>query len=479
MARPRRNDFLIPTIALITDAIAIEISFLLSFWLRFRTDILNFLPLTEDQPPLEGYVYGSFFVIPVWLIIFHSRKMYGARRNIAPVDEFFNVVRVVTLGMLVVMSAAFFYRAFSYSRVVFGLLWITGIIIIFIGRIFVLYVEKKLYEHGRELRNAAIIGSNKIAERIYHTLRNHPLLGYKIVGFFSDHRIDKSSALLELKYLGTFDDAPEILIKERIELALVSLNIDEHPRLYKLLQQCEGYNIEFMMVPDVLEIMTGGMKVKEIEGIPFIKLKHLPITTWGRIIKRIFDILISGVLIIILSPLFLLISILIKIESKGPVLFKQTRVGVDGKEFQMLKFRSMVMGADKYDEQAGLGVPDDPRRTRIGRILRKTGFDELPQLFNVFRGDMSLVGPRPERPYFVDQYKTVIPKYLDRHRVKTGITGWAQVNGLRGNTSLEERIRYDVYYIENWSMAFDIRILIKTIGTLFGKKHQINKSGSN
>lgn len=139
----------------------------------------------------------------------------------------------------------------------------------------------------------------------------------------------------------------------------------------------------------------------------------------------------------------------------------------------------MVMGADKYDEQAGLGVPDDPRRTRIGRILRKTGFDELPQLFNVFRRDMSLVGPRPERPYFVDQYKTVIPKYLDRHRVKTGITGWAQVNGLRGNTSLEERIRYDVYYIENWSMAFDIRILLKTIGTLFGKKREVNKSGSN
>jgi exopolysaccharide biosynthesis polyprenyl glycosylphosphotransferase len=230
------------------------------------------------------------------------------------------------------------------------------------------------------------------------------------------------------------------------------------------------------MVPDMVEVMTGGMKVKEIEGIPFIKLKHLPITTWGRIVKRLFDILISGLLLLILSPILLIIALIIKLSSKGPILFRQARVGLNGDRFEMLKFRSMVTGADKHDEQAGLGIPDDPRQTGIGKFIRKTGLDELPQLINVFRGSMSLVGPRPERPYFVDQFKSVIPKYLDRHRVKTGITGWAQVSGLRGNTSLEERIKYDIYYIENWSLGFDIRILLKTTGAIFGKKREVSKN---
>ncbi len=476
MLKPRRNDFLIPTLTVITDSIAIEVSFLFSYWLRFRTNALNFLPLTEAQPSLEGYIYGSFVVIPIWLILFQSRRMYGARRNAALVDEFFAIIKVVTLGMLVVMSAAFFYREFSYSRIVFGLLWLTTILTIFIGRAFVLWIEKKLYARGRELRNAAIIGNNPTAERIFITLRDHTLLGYKIVGYCSDKRAQETSELSGATYLGSYSDAPDILLKERVELALVSLNLDEHPKLYKLLQQCEGLTIEFMMIPDVVEVMTGGMKVKEIEGIPFIKLKHLPITTWGRIVKRLFDLLISGLLLLILSPLLLSIVLIIKIGSKGPVLFRQARVGLNGERFEMLKFRSMVTGADKHDEQAGLGIPDDPRQTGIGKFIRKTGLDELPQLINVFRGSMSLVGPRPERPYFVDQFKSVIPKYLDRHRVKTGITGWAQVSGLRGNTSLEERIKYDIYYIENWSLGFDIRILLKTTGAIFGKKREVSKN---
>jgi len=474
MLKPRRNDFLIPTLTVITDSIAIEVSFLFSYWLRFRTNALDFLPLTEAQPSLEGYIYGSFVVIPIWLILFQSRRMYGARRNVALVDEFFAIIKVVTLGMLVVMSAAFFYREFSYSRIVFGLLWLTTILTIFIGRAFVLWIEKKLYVRGREMRNAAIIGSNSTAERIYITLRNQPLLGYKIVGYCSDERVLESSELSGATYLGSYSEAPDVLLKERIELALVSLNLDEHPKLYKLLQQCEGLTIEFMMVPDMVEVMTGGMKVKEIEGIPFIKLKHLPITTWGRIVKRLFDILISGLLLLILSPILLIIALIIKLSSKGPILFRQARVGLNGDRFEMLKFRSMVTGADKHDEQAGLGIPDDPRQTGIGKFIRKTGLDELPQLINVFRGSMSLVGPRPERPYFVEQFKSVIPKYLDRHRVKTGITGWAQVSGLRGNTSLEERIKYDIYYIENWSLGFDIRILLKTTGAIFGKKRKVS-----
>jgi exopolysaccharide biosynthesis polyprenyl glycosylphosphotransferase len=186
-------------------------------------------------------------------------------------------------------------------------------------------------------------------------------------------------------------------------------------------------------------------------------------TTWGRLSKRTFDIVFSSLFLLLSFPLLLIIVIAIKLGSKGHVFFIQDRVGLDGKHFQMIKFRSMITGAEKYDKQAGLGIQNDPRRTRIGKLLRRTSLDELPQLINVWKGQMSLVGPRPERPYFVEQFKSLVPKYLDRHRVKTGVTGWAQVNGFRGDSSIEERIKYDIYYIENWSFWFDLKILLKTI----------------
>jgi exopolysaccharide biosynthesis polyprenyl glycosylphosphotransferase len=225
-------------------------------------------------------------------------------------------------------------------------------------------------------------------------------------------------------------------------------------------------NVEFMMVPDVLELLSSNMRVREIEGIPFIRLKGNPLTAWGAITKRAFDLTVGSLLVLAASPVFLLAAVAVRVGSPGPVFFRQERLGLDGRRFMMIKFRTMVAGAEKQDQEAGLGIPDDPRQTKVGRFLRRTSIDELPQLLNVLRGEMSLVGPRPERPFFVEQFKDRIPKYLDRHRVKTGMTGWAQVNGLRGNSSLEERIRYDVYYIENWSLGFDLKILLKTIGAL-------------
>lgn len=466
MVRPRRNDFLIPTLAVLFDIAAIEFAFLFSYWLRFNTSLFDFLPLTENTPPLQAYIYGSFVIIPIWLLIFNSRKMYGARRNMGLSDELFSIIKLITLGMLVVMSAAFFYRAFSYSRVVFGLLWFSSIFLIFMGRIFLVKIEKTIYALGRELRNAVIIGSNETAQRIFSQISNHSLLGYRFVGYFAD-RPAMGLPLSGAQYLGELSNAPDVLIKERIELALIALNYDDHPKLIKLVQDCEGVNTELMLVPDLLEIMTSGMKVKELDGIPFIKIKGVPMTTWGRIVKRVFDIIISSLLLLILSPLFILISIFIRLNSKGSVFFLQERIGLDGNSFMMMKFRTMHAGAEEFDKEAGLGINDDPRQTGIGKILRKLSIDELPQLINVFKGEMSLIGPRPERTFYVEQFKNLVPKYLDRHRVKTGMTGWAQVNGLRGNTSLEERIRYDIYYIENWSLWFDMKILFKTIKAVF------------
>ena len=470
MAQPRRNDFLIPTLGVLFDSIAIEAAFLFSYWIRFNTSVFKFLPLSEEIPPLDAYIYGSFVVIPVWLLIFNSRDMYSARRNVELADEFFDIVKLVTIGMLVVMSGAFFYRAFSYSRFVFGLLWMTSIASIFIGRLFLYQIEKALYRSGRELRNAVIIGSNETANRIFQVLHNHPLLGYKLAGYFADSRCGNGTPLFASNYLGTVNEAPEKLQQEQIELVLTALDHEQHQQLYKLVQDCEGMNVEFMMVPDILELMTSSVSVKEIEGIPFIKLKGLPMTTWGRVLKRTFDFIVALLFLIISSPLFLIIALFIKLDSKGPVFFRQERIGLDGIKFDMLKFRSMKVEAETQSGPV-FATADDPRRTKIGGVLRKTSLDELPQLFNVLKGQMSLVGPRPERPYFVDEFKQLVPKYLDRHRVKTGMTGWAQVNGLRGNTSIQERIKYDIYYIENWSLWFDVKILLKTVRALLPTKH--------
>jgi len=470
MARPRRNDFIIPTLAVVFDCLAIEGAFLASYWLRFHTTLFANLPLTEDQPPLDAYVFGSYFVIPVWLLLFRGKSMYGARRNVPLSDEFLNIVKLVTFGMLVVMSAAFFYRAFSYSRVVFGLLWLTAIICLTFGRALLLEIERSLYIRGRELRNAVIIGSNATANRIFETLNNHPLLGYRLEGYFAETHVAGESALSAARHLGTIAEVPSKLVSEHIELVMMAMDAEDHEVISRVVNECEGVNVEFLMVPDILELMAGNFMVREIEGIPFLRIKGVPMTTWGRILKRSFDAAVAALLLLLFSPVLLLITLLIKLDSRGPVLFRQERIGLDGKNFDMLKFRSMKVEAESKSGPV-FAKEDDPRRTAIGAFLRKTSLDEFPQLINVLRGEMSLVGPRPERPFFVDRFKDLVPKYLDRHRVKTGMTGWAQVNGLRGNTSIEERIKYDVYYIENWSLWFDVKILLKTVRALFPSKH--------
>lgn len=466
----RRGDFLIPFLTVLFDAVAIEFAFLFSYWLRFRSTLVDILGVKEiGGPPFEGYLFGSFFVAVVWLLLFQARKMYSTRRNVTLSDEFINVVKVVSLGMLIVMSAAFFYRDFSYSRIVFGFLWVSSVVTIMSGRTIVQAIERRLYRKGKHLQKCIIIGSDSLANQVYAELHHHPSFGFDIAGYFAESRAHAETRLAAAPYLGTVDKAPAYIGTEQVELVFIALRSKEHRTLFELISDCEGINVEFMMVPDVLDVLTSDVKVKELQGIPFLQIKAIPLTTWGRIVKRTFDFIVAAALLVVLAPLWLLIMLLVKLASPGPVFYKQQRVGIDGKKFTMYKFRSMRIGAEQQTGPVWT-ANDDPRRTPLGVLLRKTSLDELPQLFNVLRGDMSLVGPRPERPYFVEQFKEHIPKYLDRHRVKTGVTGWAQVNGLRGNTSLEERVKYDLYYIENWSLAFDIRILLRTLRAALSTK---------
>jgi exopolysaccharide biosynthesis polyprenyl glycosylphosphotransferase len=464
MSTSKSGDLLIPSLLVICDALAIETAFLLAYWLRFQTEV--FAPfgfLEAESPPLRGYFIGSLFVIAAWILLFNGRKMYAVRRNVNLSDELINVVKVVSMGMLIVMSATFFYRDFSYSRIVFGLVWGFASTGIFLGRALVRALEQRLYRRGRHLQQAIIVGSDDLAEQVYARLHRHPSFGFQIVGYFAAAPADASRQLSQAQYLGTVDDTPDYIRAHGIDLAFIALRSSDHPRLFDLISECEGMNIEFMMVPDLLDILTSQVRVRDLEGIPFLRLKGIPLTTWGRITKRGFDVAVSVIILAASFPLLLLIALAVRLDSRGPVLFRQKRVGLDGREFTMYKFRSMVAGAERSDREAGLGIRNDPRRTRVGRFIRRVSLDELPQFWNVLRGDMSLVGPRPERAHVIRGLVGTVPKYLDRHRVKTGLTGWAQVNGLRGDTSIEERTKYDLYYIENWSLGFDIRILLRTV----------------
>jgi len=469
MSQQRRNDFLIPLLAVVSDITAIEAAFLLSYWLRFYSPLTSIFEVTRGVPPLSGYITSSIVFIPMWLAVFQSRRMYGARRNSHLSDEFFAIVRLVSIGLLMIMSATFFYRGFSYSRGVFILLWGTSIATIATGRFLIMEFEKFLYRHGRELKTVAIVGSNETADAIYSLFISHPSLGFEIVGYYADAPASSSQNLRQAKYLGHIKSLPNDIAVYRLQAALIALSYKEHPQLLEMIRDAEGLNIELMMVPDMLDMMTSRIRIQDVEGVPFIKIKEIPLSTWNRITKRGFDLAVSAIILVLALPLDVILAIIIKLTSPGPVFFVQQRIGLDGKTFDLYKFRTMRSDAEDSTGPVRARKGDN-RVTPIGRILRRTSLDELPQLWNVLKGQMSVVGPRPERPFFVEQFRGKIPRYLERHRVKSGMTGWAQVNGLRGDAPIDERTKYDIYYVENWSLVFDMKIILKTIrAVVFGK----------
>jgi exopolysaccharide biosynthesis polyprenyl glycosylphosphotransferase len=464
----QRKDFLVPLLTVSADVIAIQAAFLSAYWLRFHSPLTAILPVELGIPSLDAYIVGSVLVTPAWLLLFHSRHMYASRRSIYFADEVFAIGRLVILGMLIVMSAAFFYRAFSYSRVVFVLLTLTSVAWFALLRYVVYKFEHFWYSRGHDLREVVIVGTNATARRVFDGICADSALGFRVTGFFSVNGLNEMETA-GIDWLGNLSHVPRYIRDHKVDIILVSLTYKDHPQLYELVRDCEGFNTEIMMVPDMLELMTSRVRIKELIGIPFIKIKAVPLTTWNLIVKRAFDIAASLLFLIVSSPVCAVISLLIKLDSKGPLFYRQERVGLDGKTFRLIKFRTMRADAEKESGPVW-AHRNDPRKTTVGGFLRRFSLDELPQFVNVLKGDMSIVGPRPERPHFVKQFRKEIPKYLDRHRVKTGMTGWAQVNGLRGNAPIDERTKYDVYYVENWSLVFDLKIILKTVSAVvFGK----------
>lgn len=464
----KKEDFrhIFPFFLLLADVLVIFSSFLLAYWIRFHSPVTGAVPVTKGIPPLSHYLYGSIFVVVVWVAVFNAYGLYKSARSRNAFDEFYLLAKGATLGFLIVLAFTFFYRGTSYSRATLVASWILGIVLLYGERRILARLERALARRGYGVKKAIIVGTGETGVSLFGKWKDRPQLGYQLIGLVQagagPDRSDNTANCTDLPILGTMDGLSRIVKNEDVGLVILALPLSYHQKIMEIVLNCQDLKVEFQIVPEMLEMMAARARVVSLDGVSLISLGRTPLEGWNRILKRSLDITLSSAGVVLLSPVFALLALLIKLGSKGKVFFGQERLGRDGTRFIQYKFRSMVENAEKKTGPV-FAAEDDPRRTKVGAVLRKYNLDELPQLFNVLRGDMSLVGPRPEREFFVDKFKRGIPRYFLRHKVKSGITGWAQVNGLRGNTSIEERTKYDLFYVENWSLAFDLKILLLTL----------------
>lgn len=460
--RKRHPEHLLFLLFILLDAVFIEASFLVAFWLRFHSGLM---PITKGVPLFSYYASGSLFVVVVWLLVFYFLGVYDEKRKLSYLDESFEVLKGAVIGTLIALFPAFFFRGFTYSRVVLVIACILAVTLVLLGRAGFRLLKALAHKRGFGLKRTAIVGGGEMGQAILERIEKRPELGYLVVGQILENSKGRINKIPSLGRLGRIR---EIVEANGIDSLIITFPLRSHHKVTKILCACEDLGVEFQFVPDVYEMMTSKMSLYDIDGVPLIGLKEFPLAGWGRLVKRAVDISLSSIFLGLVSPFMVVIAVMIKLTSKGPVFFRQDRVGEDGRTFEILKFRSMKTEAEDKTGPV-FATADDTRRTKIGVALRKAGLDEIPQLINVLKGEMSLVGPRPERPHFVEQFQKEVPRYLERHRVKSGITGWAQVNGLRGNTSIEERVKHDLYYIENWSLGFDLKILLRTAASMLHK----------
>ncbi len=448
------------------DAILITAGLLTAWWAPER---LNLFELRSDVNTAELGSAMGIGVIAI-LVTFTIGGMYRLGRGTSRVDEFYKVCTNLTLGAIFGLTAAVLLLGpeVVISRRVILLGWLLAIIAVAAGRLTHGSVVGSLRSRGLALRRLLIVGTQPTGRLLLDNVQNTPHLGYEVVGFLAHHQTGETPReFAGLPVYGTTMRIAEVTRRHEVDEIIIAPEGVAHNDLLDLVYQLMDLPVNIKIYPDTFRLITNDeLSISDLGGLPMVTVRNVGLRAWDRSMKRAMDIAISTGVLIFLSPLLLVVAMLIKLGSRGPVFFVQERVGHDGEPFNLLKFRSMPVDAEDSTGPV-FARPNDPRPTRLGRFMRRYSLDELPQFINVFLGEMSVVGPRPERPHFVEQFRQTIPRYMARHREKAGITGWAQVNGLRGDTSIEERTRYDLYYVENWSPLFDIKIIIKTLILIF------------
>ncbi|MBN1954745.1 MAG: undecaprenyl-phosphate glucose phosphotransferase [Anaerolineae bacterium] len=464
MRKQKTLTFFVATLML-TDAMMAGAAFYSAYWLRLWIPLPT--PATSMLVPHQYAPIMAVHVLSLLLVFFYGR-LYELARSPSRIDEFYRVVGSGTAATLA--SVAFHYLLFKnthldvdYPRAMVIYNWLLTITLVMAGRLAHGYLRVSLQARGWGRDRVLVVGTGDVARMILHKILGNPSLGYEVVGVIQADGVPKVAPPAPI--LGHAQDLAAVIASHHINEVIIALPEATHQEILALISDCERGKATIKVFPDLFQIMAGQVGIGDLGGLPLLTVRDVALKGWRRTAKRVLDIVGAAAGLCLGSPLLVLTAFLIKLDSPGPVFYVQKRMGLDARPFPMIKFRSMRQDAEANGP--GWTKDNDPRVTPLGNILRRLNVDELPQLINVLLGEMSLVGPRPERPVYVDQFRRSIPRYMDRHREKAGMTGWAQINGLRGDTSIAERTKYDLWYIENWSLLLDIKIVIRTVFGIF------------
>ena len=444
-------------IQVIIDALIIAVSYVAAWWIQF-----TFLADPKaGKLPMQEYMMALLFVIPGYLLLYDAFHLYKPKRVSGRMLEAGNLFLANMVGLLGFIFVLFIIKENNFSRRLIFIFTGINFVLTLCERNFVRTVLRDIRSRGMNLKHMILVGYSSAAEGYIDRIFANPQWGYQINGILDDNSA-VGRYYHNVPVIGTTDDIDQILEENQLDEIAITLGLNEYSKLKRIVAACEKSGVHTQFVPDYTDIIPSRPYTEDLLGLPVVNIRYVPLSdTFNALVKRTMDVVGSLMAIVLFSPVMLVTAIAIKRSSPGPLIFTQSRVGLHNQEFKMFKFRSMTV-QEESEEKKGWTTKNDPRVTKVGKVIRKTSIDELPQLFNVLRGDMSLIGPRPERPQYVEKFREEIPRYMVKHQVRPGMTGWAQVNGYRGDTSIEKRIELDLWYIDHWSVWLDLKILFKT-----------------
>ena len=446
---------------LVLDAVVVAASYMLAWYLKFAS------PFSNSDPSVGALSMGTYFemlivIVPGCLMLYYAFNLYTAKRATVHKYEILNIFQANTVGLIILMAGWYMVSQIHFSRLMMGYFYVLNIIFTTMGRSLIRILLQYFREKGYNLKYILLVGYSRAAEEYINRINGNPQWGYVVRGILDDS-VPSGTLYKGVKVLGRIGNLSYILPQSKLDEIAITLSLKDYDHLEQIVDMCEKSGVHTKFIPDYNSLFPSRPYTEDLMGLPVINIRHVPLSnTLNWIAKRIVDVITALAGLVVSSPVMLAAAIAVGCTSRGPVIFKQERIGLHNKPFRMYKFRTMEVQKPSREAQ-GWTTKNDPRVTRVGRFLRRTSIDELPQLFNILMGDMSVVGPRPERPQFVEKFKEEIPRYMVKHQVRPGLTGWAQINGYRGDTSIKRRIEYDIFYIENWTMSFDIKIMFLTI----------------